>query len=289
MLGQDDTLVSGFSSVAVLTLPESAGYFSVGSSVEIVNGLSKDFLFYPGRVSGEHSLSLDIPGIGKISDIAFSIDPGIPMYMTPNITDSVFSFTLRDRYGNISPKNYPGKLSRNAEAEKSITFVNGIYSESRNPGYYTLRSPTIADNTIKYRDTSGEYTLTGIAYAAIYVPPTQTDFTFLPDYNARYTVLAGGTYLRQGEQILYASGKTSSSLAVSTLLDSPYQRDSLLRVSPSGSIDIGQTPESSIDSHVSIEQRNLVVTVRDEVTHTDIARVGYPILESELSYCHENE
>ena len=76
---------------------------------------------------------------------------------------------------------------------------------------------------------------------------------------------------------------------MSTLLDSPYQRDSLLKISPSGSLDIGQTPESSIDSHVSIEKRNIVVTVRDEVTHTDIARVGYPILESELSYCHENE
>ena len=71
--------------------------------------------------------------MGKISDIPFTIDPGVPMYMTPSITDSAFSFTLRDRYGNISPKDLPGKLTRNAEGEKSIIFSNGIYSETRSP------------------------------------------------------------------------------------------------------------------------------------------------------------
>ena len=35
--------------------------------------------------------------------------------MTPSTTDTTFSFTLRDRYGNISPKNYPGRLTRNTE------------------------------------------------------------------------------------------------------------------------------------------------------------------------------
>ena len=72
------------------------------------------------------------------------------MYMTPSITDSAFSFTLRDRYGNISPKDYLGKLTRNSESEKMINFASGVYSEPRSPGYYTLRSPTISSNIIKY-------------------------------------------------------------------------------------------------------------------------------------------
>lgn len=75
VFGPDNTLISGFSSVAVLTLPEAAGYFPEGTSIEISNGQSQAFTFSPGRVSGDHILSLDIPGIGKISDISFSVEP----------------------------------------------------------------------------------------------------------------------------------------------------------------------------------------------------------------------
>ncbi len=57
----------------------------------------------------------------------------------------------------------------------------------------------------------------------------QTKFDFLPDYNARYTVLAGGQFLREGEDILYDSDPDKSqSLAVTTLLDSPYTSQTIL-------------------------------------------------------------
>lgn len=60
-----------------------------------------------------------------------------------------------------------------------------------------MQAPDIAKNTLTYSDASGSYTITGVTYASLYVPPTQTDFSFLPDYNARYTVLAGNSFLRQ--------------------------------------------------------------------------------------------
>lgn len=233
VLDGNGNIISGFSSVADMTLPEAAGYFASGTTVEIKSGQSTDFTFVPGRVAGEHMLTLDIPGVGTISDIPFTIAAGAPMYMNASYSDTTFSFVLRDRYGNLSPRNMTATMTRDTDASQTVAFSGGVYSQTRKTGFYKMQAPDIAKNTLTYSDASGSYTLTGVTYASLYVPPTQTDFSFLPDYNARYTVLAGNSFLRQGEQILYdVNPGASSSLAVSTLLDSPYTTNTLLSVIP---------------------------------------------------------
>lgn len=153
--------------------------------------------FFPGRVSGDHLLSLAIPGISAVESVPFTLLPGQPMYITPSLGEDDFTFTLRDRYGNLSKESIVASLTRNTDIPRSVAFANGVLTEPRVTGYYTLRAPDIADNTLTYTDPSGTYTLTGIEHATLYVPPDDTDFSFLGDYNARYTVLAGGSFLEE--------------------------------------------------------------------------------------------
>ena len=119
------------------------------------------------------------------------------MYMTSSYSDDAFGFIIRDRYGNISPVNFSGSIVRDKEDSRSVVFTGGIFTDTRKSGYYTMQVPQIAKNTVSYTDPSGTYYLTGISHASLYVPPVGTDFSFLPDYNARYTVLAGDAFLRQ--------------------------------------------------------------------------------------------
>ena len=46
-------------------------------------------------------------------------------------------------------------------------------------------------------------TIEGISYYSLYVNDTVGKYSFLPDYNARYTVLAGDAFIDEGSQILY--------------------------------------------------------------------------------------
>lgn len=83
--------------------------------------------------------------------------------------------------------------------------------------------------------TSVPKTIKGIPFFNLYVNDTVGNYKFLSDYNARYTVLAGDSFLREGSQMLYdtAPGK-SQSLAASTLLSSPYLKDNLFSLFPGG-------------------------------------------------------
>lgn len=95
--------------------------------------------------------------------------------------------------------------------------------------------PHIADSQLRYSDEAGEYTLRGISKYATYVTTKRKTFDFYSDYNARYTVLAGGAFLREGEDILYhQTPGESQSLAVSTLLSSPYEEKTLFSIFPHG-------------------------------------------------------
>jgi len=60
--------------VASWKLPDGAGKFSK-DAITITDGVSENFDYIPGTVSGNHALSIDIPGIGSISDIVFSLLP----------------------------------------------------------------------------------------------------------------------------------------------------------------------------------------------------------------------
>lgn len=123
------------------------------------------------------------------------------MYIDGTITDANVEFTLRDRYGNLSPESPSGTLKYNQDLPTPITFTQGKYLMPRVSGYWKIEVPSIKSNTITYVDNDTgststtatgtvTKTITGIPYYQLYVPDTGRQFGFRPDYNARYTVLA---------------------------------------------------------------------------------------------------
>ncbi len=140
VLDNQNQQINGFSSVAHLQLPENAGSFSV-DAVRIEDGISDYFTFTPGRLAGDHALSITVPGIGTVPDIIFSVRPGIPLSIAHSITDQQVNWKLLDRYGNATRANMTGSIVRNADAPESIAFSDGVYSMIRNAGFYTVNVP----------------------------------------------------------------------------------------------------------------------------------------------------
>lgn len=83
--------------------------------------------------------------------------------------------------------------------------------------------------------------INGIDIYTVFIAGKQEKLDFAPDYNARYTVLAGGSFLREGEDILYnTTPGQSQSLAVTTILDSPSREDVLFSIFPGGSYEVNE-------------------------------------------------
>lgn len=74
VVDENGQILSGFHSSISFSIPTLAGSFSTGT-IAIENGKTADFSFLPGRVSGQHMLSMYVPGIGTIPDVPFSILP----------------------------------------------------------------------------------------------------------------------------------------------------------------------------------------------------------------------
>jgi hypothetical protein len=91
----------------------------------------------------------------------------------------------------------------NAESSKDVIFDKGVLSIPLKSGYYRVVSPRLRDFAISYTDESGTYRIPGIDTYTTHISGTADVLHFAPDYNARYTVLAGGAYLREGSDILY--------------------------------------------------------------------------------------
>ena len=107
-------MITGLSSVVSWSLPLGAGSFSK-EAITITDGRSEDFSYIPGTVSGDHSLSLDIPGIGSVSDVRFSLLPGDPLSITHIREGESIIFSLRDRYNNIATTSLAGTLQYNSD------------------------------------------------------------------------------------------------------------------------------------------------------------------------------
>ena len=131
------------------------------------------------------------------------------MYVDGTITDTSIDFSLRDRYGNLSDQSLPGTLKKNQDAPANLNFTAGTLSFPRSSGYWRIDVPGIEANTLTYTDIENTQTPTGvtttpvtkvikgISYYNLYVADTVGKYGFLPDYNARYTVLAGDSYLKE--------------------------------------------------------------------------------------------
>lgn len=289
ILDAQNEVVRGFSSFAHLDIPEAAGTFDE-DSIRIEDGTSSYFSFFPGRLAGDHALAITVPGIGTIPDIIFSTQPGIPMYVTHTIRDTTVDWMLVDRYGNMTSVNATGTILRDAGTVQPISLVSGMYTMPRNPGYYTIQVPMLANNTIAYSDMQGDHVFTGITNASVFIPKKQETWKFAPDYNARYSVLAGDSYLREGESILYDTdpGK-SQSLAVSTVLTSPYVQDILFEAVPGGGFLLGKSMDISITPSARIEKGVLTLHAFESVTQKEIASLKYPISGTNLSVCSDSD
>lgn len=279
------------SSVASWSLPDGAGNFSK-ETINITDGLSENFEYIPGTVSGNHALSISIPGIGTLSDIVFSLLPWVPMYISHISDDTSITFSLRDRYDNISSfSTLPGTIARDAGAPQAITFEWGKYTIPLQGWYYTVNVPELKNNSINYTDESGNHSIQGIDRYVAYIVGKKEKINFAPDYNSRYTVLAGWSYLREWEDILYNTTPwLSQSLAVSTVLDNPIKEDILLSILPGGSFHINWSSQDTVlQSDISLSEGYPLLTISDEITQKQVARVLYRMQGAKLETCQESE
>lgn len=73
-------------------------------------------------------MSIDVPGVGSLSNIVFSLLPGDPMYIDHIKDNNSIVFTLRDRYANVaSLGSFVGTLTYNTDSPVAISFSNGTY------------------------------------------------------------------------------------------------------------------------------------------------------------------
>ena len=126
-------------------------------------------------------------------------------------------------------------IQKNGTSIASPGFQNGVLSIPRRSGFFRVDAPTLLSHTLKYKDETGEKTISGIPFYVAYIKDLVGKYRFLPDYNARYTILAGDSYLDEASSILYDTMPgASQSLAVTTVTTSPYEKDALFSLFPGG-------------------------------------------------------
>ncbi len=275
-------ILKGFDSVLSIDLPAWAWSFS-GEVFDIIDGKTGPIRFTPWRIAWDQLIALDIPGLWYITDIPFTILPWDPFYIDGNTSETSMEFTIRDRYGNLTPVDMPATVKRNTENAQNISFVWWKITLPKSPWYWRVDAPTISNTTLSYIDEAWSHTLTGIPFYVMYVAEDVEKYNFLPDYNARYTVLAWDSYLREGEDILYNTLPwQSQSLAVSTILTSPYEQSPIFSIFPGGGYSVSQNTDTSIESRVTLQNGNIILSAYDAVSQARIARVAYPVWYSDV-------
>jgi hypothetical protein len=293
-----NVLISGFSSLATLDIPPGAWSLSK-TTVTVTNGRAEQVIFTPWKVAWDHIFWIDIAWVGNTTEKKFNVLPGVPMYIDGTITSTNIEFTLRDRYGNLSPESPWANLKFNQDPPFAMSFTSGKYTMPRQAWYWKVEVPSIKLNTITYVDNDTgststtatgtvTKTITGISFYQLFVPDEWRKYGFRPDYNARYTVLAGDSFLSEWSQILYETAPgQSQSLAVSTILTSPYERESLFSIYPGGGYSIGSTSDTAIETSIRNRWDSLQLEAYDTASQTPVARVAYPMRNLSFSTCSE--
>lgn len=277
--------LEGFRSVLNLTTGVGGGTFAP-EVVMIDNGISSPLTYTPGRLAGEHRVTASIPGLGSIPDILFTVNPGKPMYISHIEDETYITFSLRDRYNNIAPVTLPGTLETGGKPIQNIVFSGWIYRTEKDAWYMFLNVPWLLDSTITYTDEAWVHTMRGIPKYTAWIKALTQRFNFLEDYNARYTVLAWGTFLRESEDILYNTTPGSGqSLAVTTLLDTPFKRDTVFSLFPGGGFLVWDVADALPEPYLSLEWWYPLLTVRDAVTNGLITQARYRPRSPVLDIC----
>lgn len=286
-------ILNDFSGIIALSLPKNAGNIDM-PIVKMTNGYSELFHYTPGTIAGKYNLTMSIPGMGT-ENAVITVIPEKPMYIEYRQDNSGLVFSLRDRYGNLSPFSGDAVFVMD-ETETPISIKNQSIIRISNPkaGNFTFEIPEMAKNSIEFKENGQTETIfpvfkiTGVTY-------TQGEgFAFHDDYNARYTVLAGGSFLREAENILYGSRNASpekyqksESLAATTLLASPYNDSSLFTIFPSGAYTIGKQDSALIHANLTLENGYPKLLVSESVRQMPIAEVLYKTKNAEFRICQE--
>ncbi len=275
-----------FRSVVSLQVPEEAWLFPKEALV-INNGKTETFIYSPGKKAWKQKVKISIPGLWDIEDAEINLQAWVPLYISADEWENDITFRVNDRYGNIVESIFAGTLRINTETLQNVSLSAWVLKVPKKWWYYTLTVPSLESSEIYYTDASGNHSVKWIPYYAHYVVGIRESFDFLPDYNARYTVLYGESYLREWEDILYNSDPNNSqSLAVSTLLDSPYKKDIFLSVSPGGNVLINHDQEDVIiTSSVVLEEGYPLINFRDSVKEKNITKLYYPLENPILTAC----
>lgn len=254
--------VKEFTTVASVILPQKAGVIDA-SVVKIRGGISENFTYTPGVLAGKYDVALSIPGVGVLNNAPIHLVSGIPMYIESTQNADGIVLSVRDRYGNLT--NFSGETfltySKNGTPQP-ISMKNGSITIANPPaGSYIFEIPEMASNILKFFENGQELSILPIHKITFSVQKTQHAFSLYDDYNARYTVLAGGSFLREAEQILFGSLKKdpkkflfSESLAATTLLTSPYTDNALFSFFPNGGYTVGKFGDTLIDDTLTIER-----------------------------------
>lgn len=177
-------------------------------------------------MAGKYNFTFNIPGIGIISNIPIEIKSGAPMYIDSRQSENEIIFTTRDRYGNIANYTGEGRYSRgNADLDQILRFENGEAKIARENGTFVVEIPEIANNSI-YIDASGNtlspdnplladseraknlsdqkiFQILPVTKYVVTINDGKTNVKFGRTHNALYTVLAGGSFLKESRDILY--------------------------------------------------------------------------------------
>ncbi len=277
-------ILSWFNSVATLTLPNDAGYFTPEAIP--VKAWVASFEYTPWTYAGNHTMSVAIPGINTIADQKFFLNPGDALYITHKLEGGNILFSLRDRYGNLVPEGLAWTISRNSESPSSIVFTQWVYSVPARSWYYLIKVPALSNNSVSYTDSDGVHSIPWIPHYATYIDGLSEGFDFPPDYNARYTVLGGGSFLREGEDILFNTHPGQwQSLAVSTLLDGIYSDSTLFSIIPWGWFSLGYGIDDIPEAQITLENGFPVLGVVNNKDHSRIARVVYRMNNARFDTC----
>ncbi len=313
VVDQNNQKISWFNGVALFDFPGSSGLFS-GSTVQIINWEAST-RFLPGTVASSGiQPQVQIPGIKNIEVPSIVIEPNDPMYIEMRTTgNEAFEAkqwntyevvaSLRDRYGNkvISPRNnaqvsflIPDDYARYLRFENGSTgqvvplwaswTARATIVSTGIPGTSYILGEVTPGLTSDIQVTDGNET-TIISALSNAVIRLQTYYVFNKekvdriDYNSLYTVLLWAPYwdttIEQylGWELLFS--EWSRWLAVTTLSDDPYIRETVWSFHPNGGFkwQLSTSPEVSVTAHTEMTNNGISVVFYDETYKENIARI----------------
>ncbi|MBP8016521.1 VCBS repeat-containing protein, partial [Candidatus Gracilibacteria bacterium] len=329
----NNQLLNKFNGVAYFDFPSISGNIEP-NFVQIKNGKNvEDVYLNPNFVAGKDiKLNINIPGINDIEGNIVTILPDKPMRLGLINTKQKFEAksgektkikaVLYDRYGNITFNDSSHKINFiiPEEYKKYISFSGNSYLQTQNTNegitdidvdtsdlpatsFVTAKTePALELNSFAVKDQSGnQIIINGYSEA---ISTIETYYIFNKeklegiDYNSLYTVLLGANYgditsnSYLGGEILF--NKNSRSLAVSSLINNPYNKEVAFSFTPGGKFLASDQKEDisfQLKTEITSNQKVTNINFYDEIYKNLIARawLNFDENNTELISCNTND